>query len=376
MNSRPPRYGEPAPYFECRSPVNPNFHFDTVAGRYLVLCFYGSSLTPIARETLNAFLSVGHRFDDVDRAFFAVSTDEGDEAEARVREHLPGLHLLWDFDQRVSRLFGCFDQQFGPGFQPQTFVLDERLRVVARLPFADTGAQHVEQVLSVLNALPDFAPPARGGVPAPVLVVPRIFEPKLCQALIDYYETSGGEESGFVRDVEGKTVVVHDFHHKRRRDQEILDEQLREACVHRLHDRLVPEIKKAFQFQATRIERYIVACYESQTGGHFRAHRDNTTKGTAHRKFAVSLNLNTGQYQGGQVWFPEFGRQVYEAPAGGAVVFSCSLLHEATPVTAGKRYVFLPFLYDDEGAKIREQNAKFVNLKQSKTTAASGKPKG
>lgn len=151
-----------------------------------------------------------------------------------------------------------------------------------------------------------------------------------------------------------------DYTRKRRCDLEIEDDQLRTACMHRIHDRLVPEIQKAFQFRATRIERYIVACYDGESGGHFRAHRDNTTKGTAHRRFAVTLNLNPGDYEGGQLWFPEFGRQRYVAPRGGAIVFSCSLLHEATPVTQGTRYAFLPFLYDDDAALIRKQNAQFI----------------
>ena len=38
-------------------------------------------------------------------------------------------------------------------------------------------------------------------------------------------------------------------------------------------------------------------------------------------------------------------------------MFSCSLLHEAAPVTSGKRYVFLPFLYDEEAARVREENS-------------------
>jgi predicted 2-oxoglutarate/Fe(II)-dependent dioxygenase YbiX len=122
----------------------------------------------------------------------------------------------------------------------------------------------------------------------------------------------------------------------------------------------VPEIQKAFQFRVSRIERHMVACYSAADGGHFRAHRDNTTKGTAHRRFAVSLNLNTGEYEGGKLRFPEFGRHLYEAPAGGAVVFSCSLLHEATAVTSGQRYAYLPFLYDDAAAKVREANLQFV----------------
>ena len=53
--------------------------------------------------------------------------------------------------------------------------------------------------------------------------------------------------------------------------------------------KLRPQIERAFQFRATRIERQIVACDDSAERGFFRAHRDNTTQGTAHRRFAVSL---------------------------------------------------------------------------------------
>lgn len=191
---------------------------------------------------------------------------------------------------------------------------------------------------------------------APVLITPRIFEQELCRRLMHYFDAMGGEQSGFMRDINGRTTHVHDPERKLRRDQLIEDETLCSAAMHRIHDRLVPEIQKAFQFRATRIERHLVACYNSETGGYFRPHRDNTTLGTAHRRFAVSLNLNTGAYVGGQVRFPEFGYYTYEAPAGGALVFSCSLLHEALPVTSGRRYVYLPFLYDEEAAKVRQAN--------------------
>ena len=103
------------------------------------------------------------------------------------------------------------------------------------------------------------------------------------------------------------------------------------------------------------MERYLIGCYAAGAG-HFRPHRDNTTKGTAHRQFAVTINLNAGDYDGGDLRFPEFGTRTYCAPTGGAIVFSCSLLHEATPVTRGKRYAFLPFLYDEDAAILREQN--------------------
>jgi peroxiredoxin/predicted 2-oxoglutarate/Fe(II)-dependent dioxygenase YbiX len=356
----PPRPGEPAPWFEARSPINPRFHFDTVAGRLIVLSFFGSAGEARTNAVLQGFLKLGNLFDDLLASFFGVSVDPKDESENRIHERIPGIHLFWDFDRKVSRRFGAASEE-GSEVMPRTFVLDERLRVVSVIPFTDPPEKHVEAVRMVLAQLPPPTLPALANHQAPVLVIPRIFEPDLCKALIDYYEKNGGKESGFMREVGGKTVAVHDYGHKRRRDQEIADKSLRDACMHRIHDRLVPEIRKAFQFDATRIERYIVACYDATSGGHFRAHRDNTTKGTAHRRFAVSLNLNTGEFDGGLLRFPEFGNHLYAPPAGGAVVFSCSLLHEATPVTKGLRYAFLPFLYDEAAAKVRIENLKFLD---------------
>ena len=172
-----------------------------------------------------------------------------------------------------------------------------------------------------------------------------------------------------MREKDGKTVLVVDHKHKRRSDWTIADETLKETVRQRIRRRIVPEIEKAFQFKVTRMERYIVACYDATVGGYFQAHRDNTTKGTAHRRFAVTINLNSDEYEGGELTFPEFGRAVFKPPVGGAVVFSCGLLHQALPVTKGKRYAFLPFLYDDAAAKVREQNNAYLgdNVAQYKS---------
>jgi len=89
-------------------------------------------------------------------------------------------------------------------------------------------------------------------------------------------------------------------------------------------------------------------------------HRDNESFATQHRRFAVSINLNAEEFEGGDLRFPEFGPQTYQPPTGGAVVFSCSLLHEATPVTRGTRYATLPFLFDEAGAAVREKNLHLV----------------
>jgi predicted 2-oxoglutarate/Fe(II)-dependent dioxygenase YbiX len=196
---------------------------------------------------------------------------------------------------------------------------------------------------------------------APVLVVERVFEPAFCKTLIGYYEKHGGEDSGFMREQDGYTVGKIDHSFKRRRDCQIEDAKLRESAMTRVYRRLAPVMRRAYQYNATRIERHIVSRYDAKEGGFFKAHRDNTTKGTAHRKFAVTINLNAEQYEGGDLRVPEFGQQAYRAPTGGAVVFSCSLLHEALPVTKGTRYAYLPFLYDEEGAKVRDANRQFLD---------------
>lgn len=54
---------------------------------------------------------------------------------------------------------------------------------------------------------------------ATVLVAPAVFEPEFCRTLIDYYERFGGAETGAMREIDGKTVEVLDYAHKRRRDQ-------------------------------------------------------------------------------------------------------------------------------------------------------------
>ena len=129
------------------------------------------------------------------------------------------------------------------------------------------------------------------------------------------------------------------------------------------YPRLFPEIKRAFQFEVTQLERDIVVRYDAKEGGFFKPHRDNTTVATEHRRFAVTINLNAEEYEGGDLRFPEFGNSTYRATTGGAVVFSCSLLHEALPVRSGLRYCYLPFCYNAEDAKLRLEREAFLDTR-------------
>jgi peroxiredoxin/predicted 2-oxoglutarate/Fe(II)-dependent dioxygenase YbiX len=355
--------GDPAPHFVQRSCANPRYTFASAAGRYLVLCFFGSAADPQGRAAIDAAMARPELFDDTHASFFGVSVDPGDEATARVADRYPGYRFLWDADLQVSKLYGVVPTETLAGsgglrMRRMWLVLDPTLRILHVEPFRPDGGD----AAAVLDYVAQLPPPERfAGVElqAPILLLPNVFEPAFCRRLIEVYQTQGGEESGFMREENGKTVLVHDHGHKRRRDVEVTDRALIGELQARILRRVVPEIEKVHQFHATRMERYLVACYSAEEGGHFRAHRDNTTKGTAHRRFAVSINLNS-EFEGGEISFPEYGPRGFKPPPGGAVVFSCSLLHAVSRVTAGERYAFLPFLYDDAAAKIREANIGYL----------------
>ncbi|MEC7764365.1 MAG: 2OG-Fe(II) oxygenase [Pseudomonadota bacterium] len=355
-----PGPGHPAPFFKARSTRNPRFTFDTSAGRYLVLCFFHDASDPAARAALDAAHARPDLFDDSFASFFGVSTTPTDESEARVTHRFPGYRQFWDFDLSLSRLYGAGNEA---GERRGLWVLiDPTMRVIASLRFGPEGAGHQ----AALDLLAQQPPPERfAGIPlqAPVLYLPRVFEPELCTRLIDLFDETGGESSGFMTQENGRTVHKQDANHKVRRDISLSDQSLIATIQNRIATRVVPEIAKVHQFHVTRMERYIVSRYGADEGGHFRPHRDNTTSGTAHRRFAVSINLND-DFDGGEVSFPEYGKQSFKAPTGGAVVFSCSLLHAVSTVTRGSRYAFLPFLYDDAAAAIRNENAGLVGEAQ------------
>lgn len=329
--------GTPAPLFTAESPVNPQFAFSSLGGRYVLLAF--APKKPDARAAMEAAIARTRTlFTDDGICLFVVL---GDRADYAGRQNGGGRHWFLDEGGEIARLYGAAGGLW--------VLIDPTLRVLLVAEMTRTDW--------LMAQLPRLPPPERhAGVEvfAPVLTVPRLLEPDLCRRLITHYEAQGGEPSGTMRQVGGRTVgVLTDF--KSRRDAQIADQGLRRELRARIVRRLMPEIERAFQFQVTRVERYIVARYAADEGGYFRPHRDNTTLGTAHRKFAVSINLND-DFEGGDLRFPEFGRRTHRPPLGGAVVFSCSLLHEATPVTKGVRYATLPFLYDEAGHRVREAN--------------------
>lgn len=338
--------GDPAPWFTCASSNNPKYNFQTVAGRYVVLCFYGSTTITKNAQVLNYCNNeLRSFFDDDHICFFGISIDYKDQNNPIVKENLVGIRYFWDFDAQVSLLYGAIDSvesltQTEIRYNSFTLVLDPCLRIIDNIPIEDAD-KHNQQLSKILSTLPRIDDYAGVSLHAPVLILPRVFELSLCRKLIEIYESNGGSESGFMREKDGKTVGILDYKFKRRQDYYLKEDDPNQKEIYNtirkiIVRRLIPEIQKAYQFKVSRMERYLIACYDAQVGGFFRPHRDNTTKATAYRRFACTINLNTEEYEGGDLRFPEFGNKTYRAPTGGAVVFSCSLLHEATAIRKRK----------------------------------------
>jgi peroxiredoxin/predicted 2-oxoglutarate/Fe(II)-dependent dioxygenase YbiX len=355
--------GDPAPWFHQDTTSRQNYAFSSTAGRYVVLCFFATAGDKVGRDVLRDVNAHRNLFDDQRASFFGVSVDRSGKSENRLKEDLPGIRFFWDHDGTISKLYGAVAtdaNNLAGNVAVRRFwlVLDPALRIIKRLPFSSDGSERAE----LFSYLRDLPPPHRFAgfeVPPPILILPNVFEADLCKMLISLHEAGGGQETGTMREVDGKTVAVIDRSFKQRRDFLIEDRKLQGQLQATVRRRIVPELLKIFSFKATRMERYVVGCYAAEEGGQFLPHRDNTTKGTAHRRFAVSINLNA-EFEGGEVSFPEYSLRGFKAPPGGAVIFPCALLHAVSKVTSGRRYAFLPFLYDEESAKIREANNQFL----------------
>lgn len=346
----PPNIGEPAPWFSAPTGTGPseNVVFDELAGRYIALFFFGSASRPDVAEVLSAFEQRSDVFDHTHALLVGLSRDPEDFDRGRLHHGHVGQLFLWDRDAIAATRYGAAPS--APG-HPVAFIMSPALQIIAIVQLTDPAA-FAERIAAFLTETMVSLPAPQN---APVLVLPQVFDRSFCQRLIVLYEASGGREIGLIEN-QGQIIQRIDTKFRKRLDYYVSDEQALQDIKVFLQRRLLPVVFRAFQFETTRIERYLVGCYDASTGGYFRPHRDNTAPAVAHRRFALTINLNDG-YEGGELCFPEFGHQSFRTSPGDAIVFSCSLLHEVKPVTHGRRYAFISFLYDEQSQKLRDAYA-------------------
>ncbi|MEX2643881.1 MAG: 2OG-Fe(II) oxygenase [Acetobacterales bacterium] len=300
------------------------------AGRPMILWF--------ATDTAAALTALDARraeLDDCDALAFAVAVG----ADPAGGEATPWL--LYDPDDRFAG--GLTAGRHGIA------VIDPCRRLHRVLP-----SDALDEAVAACRALHERTPAGLTAPHAPVIVLEQVLEPEVCRKLIGYWE-SGTKKSDAIATAQG---VRADARAKRRADVVITDSALFNEVRERVGKRVIGEIHRAFGIALSNFEPFRIGCYDAAEKGEFKRHRDNTSPVTSHRQFALTINLNTGEYEGGELWFPEYGRQLFQPGAGGAVVFNCNLLHEARPVTKGRRFGMFAFLFDKEHARLEQEMRK------------------
>ena len=226
-------------------------------------------------------------------------------------------------------------------------LLDRNLRAVITVPFDDPEA--IERLDEATRHLMVGDTASTITAQAPVLFIPRVLEPMVCAHLQQVWETSH-DETGVERSVDASRREVIEAAAKKRQDHVVAEEGLVRVLTQSIGRRVIPEVRRMFGYEADRFEGFKISCYESASSGFFHAHRDNLSPATAHRRFAMSLNLNS-DYAGGELRFPEFGDFLYRPNQGEALIFACSMLHEVVPVTQGRRFNLLSFLFSADSQR-------------------------
>ncbi|MBV8392088.1 MAG: 2OG-Fe(II) oxygenase, partial [Alphaproteobacteria bacterium] len=251
--------------------------------------------------------------------------------------------LLLDPDRRlVAALLAQGGIGFGQagGGRTRVIVLDPNQRVAATFetrPLLAAG--------EALAALADSVRSNGGGeqiirtAMAPVMVLPRVLEPDFCQQVIRLWHKGDHQDTG----VSSRYGNVGVAELKRTEDYMVTEPMMQKAISDKLAYRIGPELVKVFAFDREfTFDAHVILSYSAEGKHFFSAHRDNGAPTTTDRAFAVSLNLND-DFEGGELVFPEYAGVKVSPPLGAAAIFSCSVLHQALPVTRGRRFVLTTF---------------------------------
>ena len=337
--TNPLEVGDAAPFFYGVATDGIFYSFMAQAGRPLAMVLARDLTDPALTAWLEAFIGLKEAF-DVIGADLVITSDAAPNDVFAFAQQLGGAVKVVACEPSVYAR--CGFNRLGLG----ALALDRNARVAGRYKGVSPGDAAVS-MFSALSGLPRDAPSGLIMQPAPVIVLPNLISADLCWSLIKAFESENHFDSGFAGvDAAGQPVYKLDYAKKKREDLMIGEEHpLYAQLTALLIARCQPEIKKAFHISIAHFDRILVARYD--VGGHFARHRDNGGANVAFRQFALSVNLNVGEYDGGELFFPEFNDHPHAPPTGGGLIFSGSLIHEARPVTRGSRYALLTFLHDE-----------------------------
>lgn len=311
---------------------------DHLSGQYLIMAFLSDPDHERTVPLLRSLADLEDRFDGANATVLAISASS-DATGNKARKRAAGFP--WPIIGDASgALFASYGLHKGTDRADRLVLITPYRQIRTWFDLEEDAASALVTIMDILHNAQD-AEEARWSPPhAPVLVVPNVFSPEECANLVQSVVTETpfmvrqprpGEVAGNYR------IPVYDHFRQDRIDLIIKDRNTLAILDERIFGRVVPMIKKAFAFDVTRREDLHIARYVGKREGITMGHRDNMEPPGAHRRFALSVSLND-DYEGGGITFGEFSPKAYRVPAGTAMVFSSSLLHEVQETTSGVRY--------------------------------------
>lgn len=328
--------GDPAPVFDAMRLDGSSFSsYTAVQGRPVVVFFTGDA----GLKPLHAAASVFAGLDETAQLMTFVPGDPA-TVSAQKAVHPWPYETMADQNGMVSNGFA----ELSACDTPSVYVLDPNQRI-AGIRSLEAPPDDVRSWIDDIVQLVMFQDkPQIVHRAAPALFIPRALEREDCQWLIDLWRNNDTETGQVALGASADKTLDINKTMKRRDDFIVRDAEMEATIASRLMPRVVPEVSKIYHFEGFRIEAFRVGRYGAEDAGFFNIHRDDSNPSTQHRKYAMTLNLNVEDYEGGDLMFPEYGPDLFRPPTGGAVIFSCSMLHEVRPVTKGERFVLLTFL--------------------------------
>ncbi len=165
----------------------------------------------------------------------------------------------------------------GMGLRQRAIVLDPNQRVAGTF---DTRV--LAATTEAIGALADSVRANAGSdvrldtAMAPVLILPRVFEPDFCTQLIRLWGKGDRQDGG----VSSRYGNVNMNELKRTEDYMIVEPMMQKAVSDRLAYRIGPELTKVFAFDRQfTFDAHVVLSYSAEGGHFFGAHRDVLEEG-------------------------------------------------------------------------------------------------
>lgn len=318
---------------------------DHLSGQYLLLAFLNAPDSEQTQSLLRSLAELEPQLSAAGATVLAISASS-DAARNRVLKHETGF--VWSVACDPSGgLFASYGLHKGQDQADRLVLLTPFRQVRAWFDLDKDASSTLKTIMDLLQNA-QAAEELRWSPPhAPVLIVPNVLTREECGKLVESVEANTpfmvrrpqpGEIAGNYK------IPVYEYDRQDRVDLIIKDPNTLAFLDERIFGRVTPMIKKAFAFDVTRREDLHIARYVGAREGYTIGHRDNSSPAGAHRRFALSMSLNE-DYEGGGVAFKEFSPKGYRVPAGTAMVFSSSLLHEVQETTSGVRYNLISHLF-------------------------------